>query len=189
LQDVEFGKLEETNSEDVVFKKWAVNSAQMRAKMKVAHDWFPWTLSAKLHGVPPKCKRVRELIDIGYIIADREAQRLAKRRRCPLQYEPDNLKCGYWADIGQAVQRRPFGKLMTLHTNSWLYNYEFDAILPGIAHAPLQGYPLNLKWECLGETHQEQNAGARHLMGEAFSLPCAAQAILSAFLLPAAPWW
>lgn len=176
-------------TKEKLFQRWPVHSAQVRSRLKVPHDYRPWTPVATLSNVPKHTPRVIELLDIGFIHVQKEAQRLAHLKRNPIAYEPKALLKGYWADFSQAVQRKPFGPLGTLHTGSWLYSYEFDVGVPGIGHVALQGFPSNLDFSVFGEDLAAQHSAARKLMGESFSMPVAAQIVTAAFLTPGAPWW
>jgi hypothetical protein len=170
-------------------QKWKVHSAQTRSKMKVPHDFRPWAQIAHFHGVPSGSERARELIEVGYVHVDKEAQRRANFKKNPQAYKPGTLIQGFWCDISQAVQRKPFGSLGVLHTNAWFYSYEHDIVLPGLFHVALNGFPSDLNWSMFGHSAISQHAAARQLMGESFSLPCGAQALTAAMLTKKAPWW
>ena len=185
----EFDEMEAENAAVMPFKKWVVHSAQVRSKLKVPHDWMPWSDVSELHGIPNTSRRAIELLNIGYIIVLKEAQRQATLKRNPKPYRPELLSRGFFADISQAVQRKPFGPLSTLHTNSWWYSYEHDIVLPGLVHVALNGFPSNLEWGVFGDTPQQQGCAARRLMGESFSLPVAATVVMAAFMTHGAPWW
>lgn len=188
LEADEFKEMEAQQSRDQLFQKWTVHSAQVRSKLKVPHDWNPWTPNAELHCVPTHNKRVMQMLDIGYIQVLKEAQRQAGLKRNPKPYRPDLLVKDFWCDVSQAVQRKPYGPLATLHTNSWWYSYEHDILLPGLAHVAFHGFPSNMDWSDFG-TEAQQNSAARHLMGESFSLPTASTVLMSLFLVRGAPWW
>ena len=187
-QAAEFKHVEDTLSKEQSLRRWNVHSAQMRSKLRVPDDFRPWTTTASLHGVPP-VPRVRELLDLGYILVLKEAQRKALAKRNPVPYDPTAMLQGYWADLSQAVQRRPFGGLPTSHTHSFFYSYPAYLVLPGMAHSALHGFPQSLDWSCFGASAAAQSAAARQLVGEAWSVPCGAQAMVAAFLTSRAPWW
>ena len=175
----------ELNKKDLALFRWPFHTTSMRTKLKAPDDYHPWTSTASLHGVPSRSQRVRELLDIGYIKFLRQAQLEASSGK---PYDEKAVKRGLWSDCSQGVQRSPFGSFPTLTCSSYLYTYEYDLLLPGTAHMAAQGYPSTASLECFGNI-SSQCCAARHLMGEAFCLPSAAQALLAAFLLPGAPWW
>lgn len=166
--------------------KWQVHSAQTRSKLKAPNDWNPLTPTSSVIGNLPA--RVGELMNVGLIHADKEAQRLAMLKRNPRPYSSEKVKHGLFADLSQSVQRRPFGNVSTLHTNSLVYSYEHDLVLPALSHPLLHGYPHCLKWDIFGDS-RSQAAAARHLIGESWSLPVGAQVLTAALLTPQAPWW
>lgn len=166
--------------------KWPEHCAIVRSKLQAPADWRPWTSQHQMLGVPTHLPRVLEVLDLGWIRTLRGAQKQARRKKDLVQCDHDTLRKGLWCDMSQAAQRNPIGGIPTLHQNAWLYSFEMDVVVPGEAHPLFHGYPTNLCWDAFGDSRQ---TAARHLIGESYSLPCAAAVFLAAFMTEGAPWW
>ena len=139
-------------------------------------------------GVPKHLDRIQEVLGICYIKAIQLAQKRAMNTH--EVYRPVRINNNLWCDCSQAVQRHPCTtSTPTLHQNTFLYSYEQDLMLPGTSHLAFQGYPSNISLEMFGECETTQGPVARALAGESWSLPCGAQALISALLSAQAPWW
>ena len=180
--------IEHEAQKEVAFRKWLHNSACMRPRLGVAHDWTPWTSSASLHGVPKHVSRVPEVLDIGFIQKIQEAQKRPIKSFNALPCNPEAIKVGYWTDYSQVLQRKPAGSLPTLHTNAFVYSHEQDVALPGTASLGFHGYPSDLDLSGSGNCAHSHSSNVRDLMGASFSLPCGAPAVVAACMTLASPW-
>lgn len=168
-------------SRTALYNKWTSHSVAMRATLRVTPSFKPWTsrTSTRLHGVPPTCSRVMEMIDICYIDIMKQNQ----ARPAAEQLTDDELVLGLFVDLSQAVQRRPWSYgVRTLHKRALIYSYQIDCVLPVWALFRLHGFPKNIVLE-------QSASSLQGLVGESWSLPCAATAFYPMYLTPSAPWW
>jgi hypothetical protein len=162
------------------FNKWQAYTVTVRLGFGVGPDFAPWTSSHKLHGVPKGCPRVVDLIDVAWIAA------LSKISKLPPDEQVTANMCsiGLFADLSQAVQRKPWSRdfVRTLHIGSLIYSFEADCVFGSHMLLRMQGFPAN--FASSGSTRSIQA-----LAGESWSLPAAASAIYAAFLCDQGPWW
>ena len=172
---------EANTSVRATFAKWQSHSAVIRASLQVTKEFAPWTSAphVRLHGVPRKCKRIVDLIDVCYI--DALTKNMAKPEDQRLTTA--DIVRGLFADCSQAVQRKPWGYCVkTIHTNTLLYSFEADCVLSSKMCLRLHGFPHHIDSD-------NSDCQLKALAGESWSLPCAATAFYAYALTCDAPWW
>ena len=112
------------------------------------------------------------------------------KRALRLTYSVDNgassssqridLRKGFLMDVSQAVTFKRWSKPQCnncpgLAGSTMLYSFFFDRFLAGSEHCLLQG-------RSLGPESPLSPAEQRHLMGDAFFMPCAAMVLYSIYL-------
>ena len=188
------------------YARWREYSANYRATViKCPADSTPWTgrPDVKLHGIPEHWLRVHELLDCFAEKALADARKDALRAKAqgkPFHYDELEIMRGLQVDVSQAIQRGFNGGRPTcLAQSTFLYIYKYDLLLPGLAHPLISGFPRGLDFTCGGTGQPKRARGmneydrasrnARRLVWESYSLPAAAVAHMSLFLVTAAPWW
>jgi hypothetical protein len=167
---------------DTSIDRWRCHSNELRTKLGVSATFQPWTSQLReLVGVPRHLPRILDLLDIAWIVALKNNQKLPPDTRMT----ESQLKVGYFVDISQGVNRKPWYRdyLPTLTQSTVLYSFEFDFVLAGRTHLHLQGFPADIQVAGLS------NEQCRLLAGEAWSLPGMAPAFYAYFLASQGPWW
>ena len=163
------------------FARWKAHSVAIRTGLGVTVNFQPWTSKPgiSLHGIPCHLARVVDLINCAHIDTMTKNMSLSEDLRKP---EAD-LRKGFVVDCSQAVQRKPWGHYVkTLHTSSMIYSFECDCLLSVKTLFRLHGYPQSVQLT-------QSESAQRSLIGESWSLPCAAVALYSYYLNPKGPWW
>jgi hypothetical protein len=88
----------------------------------------------------------------------------------------------FWCNIGQSIQRRPFGPPRCLTTSSLFYNYAHDFVMDGLDCLKVQGHPSFL---CPGLS----GSNMLTLAGEGFSIPAVTVFLNAIYLNPWGRWW
>ncbi len=158
------------------FARWQTHSAKMRGSLRLPADSRPWTgRVAFTAGGSYLTPRQLDVLDCAW----------ASRRTEFPNKNTKQLAQGFWANVSQAVQRRPWGDMpATLCRGTVLYSFEHDVVLTGFAHLRLLGWPVSTP-----SRDQFTSSEVRDMAGEGFSVPIAALILHSAFCLPGAPWW
>ncbi len=162
-------------SKDHVYNKWRGHSARVRAKGKISSTYDGWTSQKDvlLRGVP-KLGRVPDVLDVAW------GHQMQKATR--LRMTSSEAKAGFWCNVSQSVQRKPWGGPGVLTTRSRFYSFEHDFTLDGNDFLRLQGAPMAT---APGFSDHE----LRDLGGEAFPCPCITAFSFAFYMNPWAPWW
>lgn len=163
---------------------WKTHSVAMRDKLGVSAKYAPWSARPDVYAAKLLSPRYKDVIDIAWTAHVQQSKAEAQRQGQPQPSDSD-LRQGFFVDIGQAVQRRPWhrGPLRTICQGSAIYSYEADGVLRPQQLLRLQGLGTNLRVSRLSDNE------IRSLAGEGFTWPCIASALWAAYLEPEAPWW
>ena len=102
----------------------------------------------------------------------------------PATTSTDDLRTGFWANLSQSVQRKPWAEPPHTCCRSTVeYSFQLDKILSGFGQMRIMGHPANLDRSLFS------NADFMELAGEGFSIPIAAMLIHAYWENPHAPWW
>jgi hypothetical protein len=159
-----------------MFPKWRSHSSQMREILGKSAAYAPWTST---HVMPAGLvDRQKDLLDLAW--AFHKKQQAAKGVTATA-----DLAKGFFADVGQAVQRRPwtYGTAPCLLQGSVIYSFEGCGFMSAQHHLAAQGHPKSVKIGTL------TSSKVKGLTGEGFFAPCIASCIFAAYLLPKGPWW
>lgn len=156
------------------FKEWRKHSGKIHSAMGVSSNFKGWTgrPDVTLNGVP-RTARCMDVLDMAWAHRLSLADRLASS---------SDLKADFWANVAQAVQRRPWGGPGTLTTNGVWYSFQRDTVLDGLDAMRLQGLPPS-------GLAGLSNSQKKELAGEAFNVPCMASFVAALYLQPFAEWW
>jgi hypothetical protein len=172
----ELANVEAENLKESLYAKWRSHSAKVRHGLQVSANYSPRTKRTPkpmLKGLA-STERVVDLINVAWAERLKESPSLTDAEK----------KSGYFANVSQAVQRRPWGRMGTLCTSGIFYSYEHDLVLSGYHMCRLHGVPMGTGISSVFSSHQ-----LRDLAGESFSLPCITTAVLPYYCNPWAPWW
>ncbi len=167
---------EATGTSSELFKQWRKHSAKVRAMVQVSPQFDGWSSrqGIRLAGFP-RSERCLDALNVAW--AARLMSATSK------QVTSDELRQGYWVNVAQSVDRRPWGGPGCLTTKGVWYSFERDFCLDGFDTLRLQGQPSDISAAGLG-------CGAlKQLAGEAFFAPCIGNALLALYLSPYATWW
>lgn len=155
------------------FKQWKVDTLAVRDSLEVSAHYQPYTTRhppPRLGGVPPVA-RVFDLLDVA------EASRL--KAGMPVQ--------GYFCNITQSVNRKPWGNMKTLTAHTELYDFSREIMVSPIEELALHGYPAK---EMLDELLAEYSCKTiQSFAGNSMFLPCIGCVLLAYFLNSHGTWW
>ena len=154
--------------------QWRARSAELRTALGLPGASTPWTRrSAGGLGfqLPP---RQADILDVAFS-ARRDA-----RPGAPLR----EITKDFWADLSQAVERRPWGPLRTICRNTLWYSFEHNCILSGHAHMLMMGMPRGT-----APTALFKDVDLRNMAGEMFSIPIVTMLSFAFYCWPEAEWW
>lgn len=150
--------------------KWLQQARSLRNQLpEHCRDRRPWSPHALLQGLG-STDRVRELCDLAFLCTEETLRQAGE------DCSHANVIRGLSCDVSQNVQRKPWGTLRTLTTNSCVYVFELDRVLLPEEGLRLLGFPTlpMMKHITPGEMHE--------FMGQAMALPAVAQASLCLLL-------
>eukprot|EP00971_Amphidinium_carterae_P339074 6476680-Amphidinium_carterae.4 len=146
--------------------KWRKIHATVRTEEGLSHETTSWTQmnAHNVRSLVGKKERVMDLLDIGYLIAKKNAPDASDEDLCK------DLFC----DISQSADRRPFsqGELRTLTTSSELFSYGQARLLLPCEHLLALGFD-KLELKNISAT------AVKSMAGGAFALPTMAMALSS----------
>lgn len=175
---VDVGKIEASLTRKTMFHEWRKHNANFRHTQSISSAYAEWTTSGgrRLVGCP-QTPRVTDLLDTTW------AMRIKDLGGHGHVTTTDAAK-GFFADVGQAVQRRPWGGPRVLATTSVVYCYEFGFCFDGEDSSRLQGCPARSVPQGMME-----DASKRRLAGESFSIPAMGTVLYAMYLNPWGVWW
>ena len=170
--------------EDATGAKWKKHSVVMRDKLGMSAKHAPWTTRPDVFAAKALAPRYQDVLDVAWT-AHVKQQRTAAAANCLPPPTDTEMRRGFFVDVGQAVQRRPWhhGPLRMICQTSFVYSFEADGVIKPAQCLRLQGLGKHLNLAKLSDCE------IRSLAGEGFAWPCVGSALWAAFLEPAAPWW
>lgn len=164
----------EAASSTASFLAWRKQSGRVRADLGISSGFADWTsrTDIALLGVP-RTERILDLLNIAWG---------ARLQAMPKSSSTVDLRRGYWCNLSQEVQRRPWGSAKTLTSRGLWYSFEKDVTLDGADVMRLQGAPF-------GRTANLSSAALKDLAGESFFIPSVASFIVAIYYQPYACWW
>ena len=159
------------------YARWKAHSAMMRHKLGLAADAKPWTGR-------------RGVTCGGYRLTERQADVLdvawaSRRSMMPENTTSDQLRENWWANLSQAVQRKPWSEVVHTTCRSGIeYSFQADTILTGFAQMQILGHPQNF-----ANSEDFSSRELYELAGEGYSIPICSLFLHAFFCNPHAPWW
>lgn len=165
-------------------KEWQVHSMRVRDDLNVSAGFAPWTSREDVVHCKSFPPRHKDVLDCAWISHTRACRQQAKAAGVPAP-SADEMKVGFFTDVGQAVQRKPWSSqcMRCLCSNSLVYSHEADGIITPRQHLQLQGLPKASNFSSISET------SIRDLAGEGFFAGCIGSVLWAAILEGVAPWW
>ena len=147
------------------FKQWQLQSVLLRGQMQVSAQYSPWTAAPerKCLGIPHGAQRVRDLLDCAW----------ASR----VKGLASHAAAGFWCNISQSHEWKPWGSLGTLCSSCELFSFELDSMVPDELYWVLQGYPVPAL------RHESLNS---KMPGQSFFVPSVTVILAAFYLNPAA---
>ena len=104
-----------------VYAKWKVHSACVRSALNLPGKSSPWTArgDVTLHGLGRPSARVLDVLDVAWS---------CRRNSMPGTATSEDLKRGFWANVSQAVQRRPWGPLPLACKITIMYSFAEERV-------------------------------------------------------------
>ena len=162
---------------DTVYAKWQVHSARVRSALNLRGKSSPWTArgDVTLHGLGRPSARVLDVLDVAWS---------CRRNSMPGTATSEDLKRGFWANVSQAVQRRPWGPPPVACKSTIMYSFAEDRLLSGHGQLRAMGCPNGCApREAFSEGQM------RCLSGEQFSVPIICMLSFAFYCNPYADWW
>lgn len=163
-------------TENKDYSKWKQNTAKVRTSFNLPGDSAPWTRRKQftIAGCRPS-ERQRQIIDVAFSV---------RRNTMPESTTAEVAK-GFWANVSQAIQRKPWAThLGSLTRGSVHYSFEHDLVLSGHLQLRAMGIPAHT-----APTAEFSDRELRSLSGEMFSAPIVSLFTYAFYCCKDAPWW
>ena len=172
---------DETSAAKRFFAKWKTHSSRLRNERDLGPRSSPYTSlpEVQLKGLPAT-ERQKDIVDVGFMF--KRNRLLAETGKVP---STSGITRDLWCDPSQGIQRKPWSNHPCCLTQATeMYSYEADAVLSGLGHLQLMGFPS----DC-APTDLHTESAYRRLAGEVYSVPIMSLILTSIYLCPSMPWW
>jgi hypothetical protein len=156
-----------------VSSNWRKEAREWRETNHIKPNCAVWTGQKPKPSGMPRGEREVALLDCAW------ASRLQSKSWPNLEAAKDS----FYVDFSASLQRKPWGRFMTLKQCSSIYSFAHDVTLTGAQHFRLMGWPSTVNTSML------QEKDLKSLSGEGFALPCSSLAHIAYYLNPYGDWW